>query len=169
MPAVYTPDLGLIVIFCLQLAGRASVSLHTNIFFKDRVVTESALVMRLKANGCVVLVPRYGIEGTIFLVPPSSTASKAAAADAAPARALAFDEVAQTLTDVSPGADSARLTLRVFDEIKVAIQVCGAARCTWSTRTFFDRIFVITGGGTWPARAAGAHLPHCGPAIPAAG
>ena len=100
-----------------QLAGRASVSLHTNIFFKARarlwadacgvcvcvsacmcecvgvcvlayfvcmpaccsapacaraaqnkVIVESALVMRLRANGVVVLVPRFGIEGTVFVV-----------------------------------------------------------------------------------------------------
>ena len=30
-----------------QLAGRASVALHTNIFFKDRVVVETALVMKV--------------------------------------------------------------------------------------------------------------------------
>lgn len=30
-----------------QLAGRASVALHTNIFFQNRVVVETALVMKV--------------------------------------------------------------------------------------------------------------------------
>lgn len=35
---------------------------------QGKVVRETALVMRLRRNGVVVLVPRFGIEGTVFMV-----------------------------------------------------------------------------------------------------
>ena len=35
---------------------------------QDKVVEELGLVMRLRRNGIVVLVPRFGIEGNIFLI-----------------------------------------------------------------------------------------------------
>lgn len=132
-----------------QLAGRASVALHTNIFFKDRVVVETALVMKvrrggaaagrgtlgahaaapvlpppspacaqLRANGVVVLVPRFGLEGTVILgatkgAPPPSGSGGADK----PRRELVFDEAQQTLAaaDDPTGA----LRLRIFDEVKV--------------------------------------------------
>lgn len=41
-----------------QLCGRASVNLHTLIFFKDRRVQTDAVIMGVKANGIVVMVPK---------------------------------------------------------------------------------------------------------------
>ena len=35
---------------------------------QNKVVEELGLVMRLRRNGVVVLVPRFGIEGNVFLV-----------------------------------------------------------------------------------------------------
>eukprot|EP01138_Halocafeteria_seosinensis_P004979 gb/GECG01005091.1/.p1 GENE.gb/GECG01005091.1/~~gb/GECG01005091.1/.p1 ORF type:complete len:390 (+),score=60.88 gb/GECG01005091.1/:1-1170(+) len=55
-----------------QLAGRASVNLHTHIYFRNKIVLEEAVVMKLRANGVVVLVPRFGIEGMVFLIPRST-------------------------------------------------------------------------------------------------
>lgn len=52
-----------------QLAGRASVELYTKIFFKSREVEEDAHVMRVQPTGCVVLVPRFGVETAISLRP----------------------------------------------------------------------------------------------------
>lgn len=51
------------------MAGRASVELHTLIFFRGREVIADARVTKVKANGLVVFVPRYGIEGAVFLTP----------------------------------------------------------------------------------------------------
>lgn len=42
-----------------QYAGRSSVELHTVIFFKDKIVKEEAYVTRIKANGFIVLIPKY--------------------------------------------------------------------------------------------------------------
>jgi len=50
-----------------QMAGRASTELHTLYYFKDRVVTERGIIIRVKENAIVVLVPRFGIESMIFL------------------------------------------------------------------------------------------------------
>ncbi|MEW5311018.1 MAG: hypothetical protein WDW38_002766 [Sanguina aurantia] len=52
-----------------QLAGRASVELHTLIFFLNRTLMADARVTRVKANGLIVFVPKYGIEGPVFLNP----------------------------------------------------------------------------------------------------
>jgi len=51
-----------------QMAGRASTELHTLYYFKDRVVSERGIIIRVRENGIVVLVPRFGIESMIFLV-----------------------------------------------------------------------------------------------------
>lgn len=50
-----------------QMAGRASVELHTLIFFHGRVAIADARVMKVRSNGLIVFVPKYGIEGPILL------------------------------------------------------------------------------------------------------
>eukprot|EP00951_Prasinocladus_malaysianus_P038198 scaffold417563_cov52-Prasinocladus_malaysianus.AAC.1 len=50
-----------------QMAGRASVELHTLIFFYQRVQVADARVVKVRANGLIVFVPKYGIEGPVFL------------------------------------------------------------------------------------------------------
>merc|ERR1712112_15020 len=50
-----------------QYAGRASVNLHTHIFFKDRVEDEEGYVLFVRQNALQVLIPKYGLEGTIYL------------------------------------------------------------------------------------------------------
>jgi exosome complex exonuclease DIS3/RRP44 len=52
-----------------QLAGRASVELHTLIFFKGKSEVQDAYVLSVHRNGFTVLVPRYGIEGNVYLNP----------------------------------------------------------------------------------------------------
>jgi len=50
-----------------QYAGRASVNLHTHIFFRDRVKDEEGYVLFVRQNALQVLIPKYGLEGTIYL------------------------------------------------------------------------------------------------------
>eukprot|EP00967_Tisochrysis_lutea_P082414 scaffold114103_cov29-Tisochrysis_lutea.AAC.6 len=50
-----------------QYAGRASAGFHTLLYFRDREVEEDAYIIKVRENGVVVLVPRYGIEGSIFV------------------------------------------------------------------------------------------------------
>jgi exosome complex exonuclease DIS3/RRP44 len=90
-----------------QLAGRASASLHTSIFFHKRVIIDTALIIRLRDNGVVVLVPRFGLEGAVILnVLPT-------------VKSLRLDEEAQILQETS----SSTLKLSIFQEIVVALSV----------------------------------------------
>ncbi|CAG0916314.1 unnamed protein product [Notodromas monacha] len=50
-----------------QYAGRASVNLHTRMFFKGRVSEEDGYVLQIRKNALQVLVPKYGLEATLFL------------------------------------------------------------------------------------------------------
>lgn len=52
-----------------QMAGRASVELHTLIFFDNKTVVADARITKVKANGLIVFVPKYGIEGPVYLTP----------------------------------------------------------------------------------------------------
>jgi len=90
-----------------QLAGRASASLHTSIFFHKRVIIDSALIIRLRDNGVVVLVPRFGLEGAVILGALPTV------------RTLRLDEEAQILQETS----SPSLKLSIFQEVVVALSV----------------------------------------------
>lgn len=52
-----------------QMASRASVELHTLIFFKSRPTDTEARVVRIRSNGFFVFVPKFGIEGPVYLTP----------------------------------------------------------------------------------------------------
>ncbi|KAK2706097.1 exosome complex exonuclease RRP44-like [Artemia franciscana] len=53
-----------------QYAGRASVALHTNIFFRRRVDDEEAYIIFVKENALTVFLSKYGLEGVIVLPKP---------------------------------------------------------------------------------------------------
>lgn len=50
-----------------QYAGRASVALHTHLFFRNRVQDEDGYVLYVRKNALQILIPKYGLEGTLFL------------------------------------------------------------------------------------------------------
>lgn len=117
-----------------QQAGRASVELHTLIFFKDREVVADARITRVKANGLIVFVPKFGIEGPVYLEDaPAGTAGKPGpgtavdgAAQAVPPQQQLFvyDEDRQTVASVD-GA----VGYTIFDPCAVRISVVeGAGR-----------------------------------------
>ncbi|XP_025053091.1 exosome complex exonuclease RRP44 isoform X1 [Alligator sinensis] len=50
-----------------QYAQRASVAFHTQLFFKSKgVVNEEAYILFVRKNAIVVLIPKFGLEGTVF-------------------------------------------------------------------------------------------------------
>lgn len=51
-----------------QMASRASVELHTLIYFRKRPTDTEARVVKIRANGFIVFVPKYGIEGPVYLM-----------------------------------------------------------------------------------------------------
>lgn len=52
-----------------QMAGRASVELHTLIYFRKRPTDTEARIVKIRSNGFIVFVPKYGIEGPVYLTP----------------------------------------------------------------------------------------------------
>ncbi|XP_055617537.1 exosome complex exonuclease RRP44 [Toxorhynchites rutilus septentrionalis] len=50
-----------------QYAGRASVALHTHLFFRDKTEDEEGYVLFVKKNALQVIIPKYGLEGTIYV------------------------------------------------------------------------------------------------------
>lgn len=49
-----------------QYAARASINLHTHLFFKNRDSVEEAFVLFVKKNAIQVLIPKFGLENTMF-------------------------------------------------------------------------------------------------------
>merc|ERR1719410_2261860 len=50
-----------------QYASRASVNLYTHIYFKDKKREETGYVLFIRQNAVQLLIPKYGLEGTLFL------------------------------------------------------------------------------------------------------
>lgn len=50
-----------------QYAGRASVALNTHLFFRNRTEQVEGYVLFVRKNALQILVPKYGLEGTIYL------------------------------------------------------------------------------------------------------
>ncbi|XP_020278161.1 exosome complex exonuclease RRP44 [Pseudomyrmex gracilis] len=55
-----------------QYAGRASVALHTHLYFRDKVQDEEGYILFVRKNALQILIPKYGLEGTLYLNPTSS-------------------------------------------------------------------------------------------------
>lgn len=81
-----------------QYAQRSSVDLYTNIYFKDKKVIEDAYIIKTGPNAIITLIPRYGIEGIIYLDD------------------FEFDIDKEMLK-------KEKIQLKIFDKIKVKIQV----------------------------------------------
>ncbi|KAM7408518.1 hypothetical protein PAMA_002310 [Pampus argenteus] len=87
-----------------QYAQRASVAFHTQLFFKSRgILNEDGFVLFVRKNAIIVLIPKFGLEGTVFFDAKDKTAPK-----------LVFDEEGPTLT-------VEQHTFCIFDRVKVTI------------------------------------------------
>jgi len=89
-----------------QLASRGSTALHTLLYFKNNPVEEEAMVMKVKSNGFIALIPRFGIEGIIYVSEKGDENS---------GWEMAEDE--QSLS--GPGG----ILIKVFDAVPVRISV----------------------------------------------
>lgn len=49
-----------------QYAARASLNLHTHLFFKDRTCVEDGFVLFVRRNALQILLPKYGLENPLF-------------------------------------------------------------------------------------------------------
>lgn len=93
-----------------QHVQRASVSMHTLLYFKDRPCIATAYVSSVKSNYFTVIVPRFGIEGTIEA---DSLKSKAT---------LDYSYDPQLHTIIYTSDDLEVLRVQVFQQIVVRIR-----------------------------------------------
>ncbi|XP_072850829.2 exosome complex exonuclease RRP44 isoform X2 [Pogona vitticeps] len=89
-----------------QYAQRASVAFHTQLFFKNKgVVNEEAYILFVRKNAIVVLIPKYGLEGTVFFEEKDK-----------PKPALVYNDEIPSLTVQGT-------TFHVFDKVTVNIML----------------------------------------------
>jgi exosome complex exonuclease DIS3/RRP44 len=84
-----------------QYAGRSSVELYSQIYFKNKTVVEDAYVMKMSPNAVYILIPKYGIENVISIeenIP------------------FEYDKVKESM-------DFKQFKLKVFDKVKAKITV----------------------------------------------
>jgi exosome complex exonuclease DIS3/RRP44 len=96
-----------------QMAGRASVGLHTLLYFKNRPTIDTACVIKIKSNGAVVLVPKYGIEGPVYVCKKGGESSSG----------YRFEEKNMSLINLKDDTKS----IKIFQEIQVKIEVVEVA------------------------------------------
>eukprot|EP01024_Parvocaulis_polyphysoides_P037208 TRINITY_DN3310_c0_g1_i1.p1 TRINITY_DN3310_c0_g1~~TRINITY_DN3310_c0_g1_i1.p1 ORF type:complete len:294 (-),score=60.91 TRINITY_DN3310_c0_g1_i1:252-1082(-) len=109
-----------------QMAGRASVELHTLIFFDNKNVVADARVTRVKSNGLIVFVPKFGIEGPVHFEKEGNFSldeEKAEVVDKSSGlKYVIFDKVAVRITvEVSPTYHK-QLVLKLVDRKELAEQ-----------------------------------------------
>uniref|UniRef100_A0A672GXR6 Exosome complex exonuclease RRP44 n=1 Tax=Salarias fasciatus TaxID=181472 RepID=A0A672GXR6_SALFA len=89
-----------------QYAQRSSVAFHTQLFFKSRgILNEEGFVLFVRKNAIIVLIPKFGLEGTVFFDSKDKTAPN-----------IVFDEEGPTLT-------VEQHTFHIFDKVKVTISL----------------------------------------------
>lgn len=59
-----------------QYAGRASVALNTHLFFRGRTQQEAGYILFVRKNALQILIPKFGLEGTIYLSGKNGAAVK---------------------------------------------------------------------------------------------
>ncbi|XP_046384891.1 exosome complex exonuclease RRP44 [Ischnura elegans] len=104
-----------------QYAGRASVALHTHLFFRERVQDEEGHILFVRRNALQVLIPKYGLEGTLYLGAAESKTGnpkKISTSDPSsiPAPVFTFNE-----EDQSQRCGS--IVFRVFDPLTVQLSL----------------------------------------------
>ncbi|CAM9803551.1 unnamed protein product [Scytosiphon promiscuus] len=99
-----------------QLAGRASVALHTEMYFANNPTEEDAFVMSVDKSKVSVIVPRFGIEGSIDL-------------DAGEGE-LKFDKKSLRLVYEPPSSagQEPHATIQIMDKVRVYVDVVNNAQ-----------------------------------------
>lgn len=59
-----------------QYAGRASVNLNTHLFFRGLTQQEEGYILFVRKNALQILIPKFGLEGTIYLCGKDGVAHK---------------------------------------------------------------------------------------------
>ena len=96
-----------------QYAARASVRLHTEIFFRDKILVEEGFVLFVNRNALQVLIPKYGVEGMVFF---DDGARENKRKTTTQRLAVVFDESV-------PSLSVEEVVFRLFDPVTVRVVV----------------------------------------------
>ena len=94
-----------------QYAARASINLHTHLFFKSKDSIEEGFVLFVRKNALQVLVPKYGLENPLFF----DQAEEAGSLATQHKPAMVFDES-------EPSLSVEGTKFRLFD--RVIVKIC---------------------------------------------
>ncbi|CAM9386877.1 unnamed protein product [Ectocarpus sp. 13 AM-2016] len=115
-----------------QLAGRASVGLHTEMYFANNPTEEDAFVLSVDKTKLSVIVPRFGIEGTIELDAGDGT--------------FDFDKQALKLVYVPPSSagDVGQTSIQIMDKaVRVYVDVVNNARHQGARMTLISPVIGV--------------------------
>uniref|UniRef100_A0A0D6QW77 Uncharacterized protein n=1 Tax=Araucaria cunninghamii TaxID=56994 RepID=A0A0D6QW77_ARACU len=101
-----------------QMASRASVELHTLIYFRKRPIDAEARIIKLRSNGFIVFVPKYGIEGPVYLTCKEKAKDSQSEKERNPGNEWIVDEEKQTVTKIDKS-----ITYRVLQPATIHIEV----------------------------------------------
>ncbi|KAJ8940815.1 hypothetical protein NQ314_010573 [Rhamnusium bicolor] len=88
-----------------QYAGRASVAFNTHLFFKGKLQDEDAYILYVRKNALQILIPKYGLECTLFLAQKGETSN-----------IFEYNEEDQT-------QKAGNIVLHAFDPVKVRLSL----------------------------------------------
>eukprot|EP00903_Cladosiphon_okamuranus_P016114 g14871.t1 len=126
-----------------QLAGRASVGLHTEMYFANNPTEEDAFVLSVQKSGLSVIVPRFGIEGKIEL-------------DAGNGE-FKFDQRALKLVYIpaaSTGEAPPQASIQIMDKVRVYVDVVNNARLQGARMTLISPMMGTIEDARTPAPAS---------------
>jgi exosome complex exonuclease DIS3/RRP44 len=100
-----------------QYAQRASVNLHTLLYFRNRPSTETAYVLSVSEEQIGIIVQRFGIEGSIALAPIADDLKMS----------IRLDALSHTvILESAPGKGAFQkgiFSFQVFQKVQVSIRV----------------------------------------------
>lgn len=108
-----------------QHAQRASVNLNTLIYFKNRPSIEVAYVLSVAQDKIVVIVPRFGIEGSLVLDPiASALTGSERVAEGEVSTNVKYDANTHVVRIFKDGGEGDEvLRIGVFERVQISIKV----------------------------------------------
>lgn len=90
-----------------QYAARASVNLHTHLFFKNKISTEEGFVLFVRHNALHILIPKFGLESPLFFESRKQSGEN--------------EKLSIVSDDLEPSLTVQGVTFRLFDRVVVGI------------------------------------------------
>ncbi|XP_072114895.1 exosome complex exonuclease RRP44 [Mobula birostris] len=113
-----------------QYSQRASVAFHTQLFFKNKgIVDEVGYILFVKKNAIVVLIPKFGLEGTVFFEEKGKQTPKIYYNEEIPSLTVEetlfkmFDQVTVTITVDASNIQHQKIRMSLVDPVIPGISV----------------------------------------------